>query len=109
MSLDTITKILKSCQHLVVLTGAGISAESGLPTFRGKEGYWKKGSKNYHPMELATYQAFQEDPLTVWEWYQYRRSMYTKASPNPGHYAIVELEQWFLQNTKKISSCYAKR
>ena len=80
-----------------VLTGAGISAESGLPTFRGKEGYWKKGSKNYHPMELATYQAFRKIPETVWEWYDYRRGVYSQAEPNPGHYAICDLENWCIK------------
>lgn len=80
-------------KHIVVLTGAGISAESGIPTFRGKEGYWTKGSKNYHPMELATLSTFHQQPELVWEWYHYRRGVCNNASPNPGHFAIAKLEK----------------
>jgi NAD-dependent deacetylase len=78
---------------LVVLTGAGISAESGIPTFRGPEGYWKVGSRNYRPMELATWEAFQQMPEEVWRWYLYRRSVCRAAAPNPAHRALVDAEQ----------------
>ena len=78
---------------ILVLTGAGISAESGIPTFRGKEGYWQVGSRNYHPQELATSRAFAELPREVWRWYVYRRSVCRAAEPNAGHHALVELEQ----------------
>jgi NAD-dependent deacetylase len=78
---------------VVVLTGAGISAESGIPTFRGPEGYWTVGSAEYHPQELATLAAFRRMPREVWHWYLFRRSVYGTASPNPAHRAIVRLEQ----------------
>jgi NAD-dependent deacetylase len=78
---------------LVVLTGAGISAESGIPTFRGKEGYWTVGSKEYHPQEMATYEMFSEKPEEVWSWYLYRRTICRGARPNPGHEAVVRMEQ----------------
>jgi NAD-dependent deacetylase len=78
---------------VVFLTGAGISAESGIPTFRGEEGYWRVGSRNYHPMELATYQAFSEIPDAVWAWYLYRRGVCRAATPNPAHAAVAELER----------------
>jgi NAD-dependent deacetylase len=78
---------------LVVLSGAGISAESGIPTFRGKEGYWVVGSREYHPEDLATFAAFSERPEVVWPWYLYRRTVCRKAQPNAGHLAVVALEQ----------------
>jgi NAD-dependent deacetylase len=78
---------------IVVLTGAGISAESGIPTFRGEEGYWTVGSENYHPMEMATHAAFERMPEEVWRWYLYRRSVCRAAEPNAGHRALVELER----------------
>ncbi|MBV1862148.1 MAG: RNA polymerase subunit sigma [Nannocystaceae bacterium] len=78
--------------HLSVLTGAGISAESGIPTFRGPAGYWKVGSRNYHPQELATQEAFAHHPREVWHWYLYRRTVCTAAQPNPGHEALVRIE-----------------
>jgi NAD-dependent deacetylase len=73
---------------VVVLTGAGISAESGVPTFRGSGGLWKE----YRPEDLATPEAFARNPRLVWEWYDWRRSMIAAAAPNPGHQALVELE-----------------
>ncbi|MFO0635436.1 MAG: Sir2 family NAD-dependent protein deacetylase [Nannocystaceae bacterium] len=78
---------------LVFLTGAGISAESGIPTFRGPEGYWTVGSRHYHPQELATAEAFGRMPREVWRWYLYRRAVCRAAAPNPGHLALVELER----------------
>jgi len=77
----------------VVLTGAGISAESGIPTFRGEDGYWTVGSKNFHPTEMATQAAFRRMPEEVWRWYLYRRSVCRRADPNPAHHAIVQLER----------------
>jgi NAD-dependent deacetylase len=77
---------------LVVLTGAGVSAESGIPTFRGKEGYWTVGAREYHPQELATHEAFVAMPDEVWAWYLYRRGVCHAAQPNAGHQALVELE-----------------
>jgi NAD-dependent deacetylase len=78
--------------RVVVLTGAGISAESGIPTFRGKEGYWTVGSREYHPQELATWEAFSAMPWEVWAWYLYRRGVCRRASPNPAHAAVVALD-----------------
>ncbi len=77
---------------VVFLTGAGISAESGIPTFRGKEGYWQVGSRNYHPQEMATHAAFVQMPDEVWAWYLYRRSVCQAAEPNSAHRAVAELE-----------------
>jgi NAD-dependent deacetylase len=76
---------------VVVLTGAGISAESGIPTFRGKEGYWTVGAREYHPQELATNAAFTQMPWEVWAWYLYRRGVCRRAEPNAAHRALVEL------------------
>lgn len=78
---------------IVVMTGAGISAESGIPTFRGEEGYWTVGSEHYHPMEMATQEAYRRMPEEVWRWYLYRRSVCRKAQPNPAHLALVRLER----------------
>jgi len=75
--------------HVLALTGAGISAESGIPTFRGKEGYWTVGARDYHPQELATHDAFARMPWDVWAWYLYRRGVCRAAEPNAGHAALV--------------------
>ena len=66
-----------------------------MPTFRGKEGYWTVGSRNYHPQELATREAFSHMPDEVWRWYLYRRSVCRRAAPNAGHMALVRLEERF--------------
>ena len=84
-------KRLKETRSLRVITGAGISAESGIPTFRGDEGLWKQ----YRAEELATPYAFERDPKTVWEWYDWRRGIIAKTKPNPGHYAIKTMEEIF--------------
>ena len=85
----------KSDGQITVLTGAGISAESGIPTFRGPEGYWTIGSKQYHPQEMATYQMFVQHPEAVWQWYLYRMGVCRDADPNPGHFAVSEMEDRF--------------
>ena len=74
---------------IAVLTGAGVSAESGIPTFRGQGGLWKQ----YRPEDLATPQAFARDPKLVWEWYDWRRGLIARAAPNPGHVALAEIER----------------
>ena len=74
-------------RRVVVITGAGISAESGIPTFRGKDGYWR----NLDPTRLATPEAFDRDPQLVWEWYRERRARIRAAQPNRGHTAITRL------------------
>lgn len=74
---------------MAVLSGAGISAESGVPTFRGEQGLWKK----FRPEELATVEAFMRNPQLVWEWYQHRREILSAVEPNPGHLALAGLEE----------------
>lgn len=88
-----VAQVLRRSQNLVVLTGAGISAESGIPTFRGADGFWTVGSKHYQPQELATWEKYNEMPAELWRWYQYRWGICRKAKPNPGHTAIVELQK----------------
>ncbi len=78
---------------VVVLTGAGISAESGIPTFRGDDGYWTLGSRNYRPEEIATHAMFRAQPRAVWSWYLQRRAGCRDAAPNPAHRALADLEQ----------------
>ena len=73
--------------RVLVLTGAGISADSGIPTFRGKGGYWRK----QNPRRLATAEAFKEDPGRIWEWYRERRQKILQSEPNRAHQALVEL------------------
>lgn len=80
---------------LVILTGAGISAESGLPTFRGPEGHWTVGSRVYHPQEIATRAAWNEIPVEVWRWYLRLLLPAVRAAPNPGHLAVAELDRHF--------------
>lgn len=93
--LDARTKyLLQHTRGLVLwLTGAGVSAESGIPTFRGKEGYWQIGSRNHRPQELVTWRAFQQMPDDIWAWYLYRRGVCRAAVPNPAHRALVRAEQ----------------
>lgn len=82
---------LTTAKKLVFFTGAGISAESGIETFRGKDGLWNK----LKPEELANFNAFMKNPDMVWEWYQYRRKIVESTNPNPGHYAIAEFERYY--------------
>lgn len=86
---------LQRARRVAVLTGAGISAESGVPTFRGSDGLWQK----FKPEELANFDAFMKNPQLVWEWYQFRRQLIAEVKPNPGHFALVELEQYFREFT----------
>jgi NAD-dependent deacetylase len=80
---------LASARRVTVLTGAGISADSGVPTFRGADGLWR----TYRAEDLATPEAFARDPRLVWEWYNWRRELIATKSPNPAHRAIVKLER----------------
>ena len=90
----SVRELLQHTQGLVLwLTGAGVSAESGVPTFRGAEGYWRVGSRNYHPQELATWDAFQRMPDEIWSWYLYRRGVCRAAQPNTAHRALVRAER----------------
>lgn len=88
-SLETVQRWLAEAERIAVLTGAGISQESGVPVFRGPGGLWRR----HRAEQLATPAAFARDPRLVWEWYDWRRSMLARAQPNPGHYALVQLEQ----------------
>ena len=81
--------LLAHTQRIAVLTGAGVSAESGVPTFRGAQGLWRQ----YRPDDLATPEAFARDPKLVWEWYNWRRGLLAAAQPNAGHDALTELER----------------
>jgi NAD-dependent deacetylase len=83
-----VARRLAAARRVLVLTGAGVSAESGIPTFRGRGGWWR----NEDPTRLATQDAFNRDPAYVWEWYQYRRGLVAAAEPNPGHVALAHLE-----------------
>jgi len=87
---ELIEEQIKKFRKIVFVTGAGISQESGIPTFRGKDGLWK----NHDAMKLATIDAFYENPKLVWEWYNERRMNVFQAQPNPGHRAIAELEKY---------------
>lgn len=95
-AMDTLLReIAGGTGKITVLTGAGISAESGIPTFRGPEGYWTVGSKVYHPQEMATFWMFTHQPDEVWKWYLYRMGVCAAAEPNSGHKALVAMEQHF--------------
>lgn len=86
---DSVVDQLRNAKKIVLVTGAGISQESGIPTFRGKDGHWRK----HDPMKLATIDAFYDDPKLVWEWYEDRRKNILSAQPNAGHKAISDLEK----------------
>src|SRR5258706_7500808 len=101
MSMDT-DKILEAARRLcdarllVVLTGAGVSRESGVPTFRdAMDGLWAR----FDPQQLATPVAFHSNPKLVCDWYEYRRELVKNVRPNPGHYAIAALEDLLPQVT----------
>jgi NAD-dependent deacetylase len=87
----SVVTALKRANRVVVVTGAGISAESGIPTFRGSEGLWR----NFKAEDLATPQAFQRDPRTVWEWYEWRRELCARAEPNPAHAVVAAMERFY--------------
>jgi NAD-dependent deacetylase len=80
---------LAEAERIAVLTGAGVSQESGIPVFRGAGGLWRR----YRAEQLATPEAFARDPKLVWEWYDWRRSVVADTRPNPGHFALAELER----------------
>ncbi|MBV6444241.1 MAG: NAD-dependent deacylase [Ignavibacteriales bacterium] len=82
---------LADSRKIVFFTGSGVSAESGIPTFRGDDGLWKK----FSAQELANFDSFMRNPDMVWEWYQYRRRIIHDSEPNAGHRAIVDFEKYF--------------
>lgn len=88
-SLNLLKQRLAAAQAVTVVSGAGISADSGIPTFRGPDGLWK----NFRAEELATPEAFARNPRLVWEWYDWRRGLIAACRPNPAHDAIAQLEQ----------------
>jgi NAD-dependent deacetylase len=93
--------------RVLVLTGAGVSAESGIPTFRGRDGYWR----NFDPAKLATPEAFASNPQLVWEWYRERRERIRNARPNAAHEAIAKLAQHadeFLLVTQNVDDLHAR-
>ena len=85
-------------KHIVVLTGAGVSAESGVPTFRGAGGYWRK----WQAQQLATPEAFEENPSLVWEFYHYRREVMATKEPNKAHLAIAACEKRLKSQGRKV-------
>jgi NAD-dependent deacetylase len=89
VSVEAVRALLAQARSVVALTGAGCSAESGVPTFRGPGGLWR----TFRPEDLATPEAFANDPLLVWEWYDWRRGLIAEAKPNPGHDALAALER----------------
>src|SRR5512139_4040152 len=89
--LDKVAEILRAGPRVAALTGSGISAESGIPTFRGKEGLWRQ----FRAEEMATPEAFARDPRLVWEWYDWRRGIIGGCRPNPGHQVLARWEKRF--------------
>ena len=105
--IDQAADLLKSARSVFVLTGAGISAESGVPTFRGSDGLWN----NYSAEQLATPEAFARDPGLVWSWYRWRQGLILKSEPNAAHYAIVEIEKLvrrFLLLTQNVDDLHSR-
>lgn len=92
-TLGLIQQKLASARSVTVLTGAGISADSGVPTFRGTDGLWR----NFRAEDLATPEAFKRDPRLVWEWYNWRRELIATKRPNPAHDAVASMEHRFDQ------------
>jgi len=89
--LEDLLKRLQNANHVAVLTGAGVSAESGISTFRDPDGLWSK----FNPAELASMDGFMTNSELVWEWYQYRRNIIANVEPNAGHFALAEMEKYF--------------
>ena len=105
-NLNQLKARLASARAVAVLTGAGISADSGVPTFRGADGLWR----TFRAEDLATPEAFARDPRLVWEWYDWRRALIATKSPNPAHHALVEMERryerfWLI--TKNVDGLHA--
>lgn len=106
-TIKAVRRILAEAQKVVVLTGAGVSAESGVPTFRGAGGIWR----NKDVTALATPEGFARDPELVWEFYNWRRELLDRCEPNPAHQALVKLEQVkpdFLLVTQNVDGLHAR-
>jgi NAD-dependent deacetylase sirtuin 5 len=92
-------ELFSKSKNIAILTGAGISSESGIPTFRGIDGLWRK----FDVKKLATLEAFNKNPLLIWEFYHYRRELISKNKPNKTHFVLVELEKKCKKENKKFS------
>ncbi len=102
-----LAEALSRAKRISVLTGAGISAESGVPTFRGQDGLWRQ----YRAEALATPEAFERDPALVWEWYDWRRGIISAVAPNPAHFVLASWESFFPRFalvTQNIDGLHAK-
>lgn len=97
--LDSFHAHITSSKRVLALLGAGLSASSGLPTFRGAGGLWR----THDAMDLATPEAFEENPGLVWQFYSYRRHMALKAKPNPAHFALAELSRKMEEGFQTLS------
>jgi NAD-dependent protein deacetylase/lipoamidase len=107
MRTPTFYERAREARRVVVLTGAGVSAESGVPTFRGADGLWRR----HRAEDLATPEAFARDPRLVWEWYEWRRRLIATRRPNPAHEAIAALEtrvQEFLLITQNVDGLHRR-
>src|SRR5947208_16361026 len=93
-ALDRAAEVLRQANRVAVLTGAGVSAESGVPTFRGNGGLWE----GHHVEEVATPMAFQNDPSLVWRFYNARRAGLRTVKPNPRHHALVATDQKWVRD-----------
>jgi len=105
--LEEAAEVLAGARRVAVLTGAGISAESGVPTFRGKDGLWRKCKAE----SLATPEAFERDPALVWEWYDWRRGLIAPVEPNAGHRVLAGWEglfEGFAVITQNVDGLHAK-
>lgn len=107
MDLPALKQAFRGARRVAAITGAGVSAESGVPTFRGAGGLWK----NFKAEELATPAAFSRDPELVWEWYHWRRGICAKASPNAAHTVLAEMERHypeFLLITQNVDGLHGR-
>ncbi|EZA59667.1 NAD-dependent deacetylase sirtuin-5 [Ooceraea biroi] len=92
-------EVLSGASNILILTGSGISAESGVPTFRGAGGFWRK----YQAQHLATPEAFRANPSLVWEFYEYRRQLVSKVESNKAHIAVAEFQKRKIAEGKRVS------
>jgi NAD-dependent deacetylase len=105
--IDAAADVLARARKVVALTGSGISAESGIPTFRGENGLWRQ----HRAESLATPEAFDSDPVLVWEWYDWRRGLIAPAEPNAGHRVLARWEarfDGFAVVTQNVDGLHAK-
>jgi NAD-dependent deacetylase len=105
--LKEVAALVRQKPRIAVLTGAGISAESGIPTFRGQDGLWKQ----FRPEELATPEAFRRDPRLVWEWYDWRRGLIAWREPHAGHHVLARWEELlpgFVLITQNVDGLHRK-